>query len=54
MAETVRHPAVAGRFYPSDPNILFHDVRSYLSPQAAATPALGCVVPPFARSATKA
>jgi AmmeMemoRadiSam system protein B len=45
MHATVRPPAVAGRFYPSDPNILFYDVRSYLSPQAATTPALGCVVP---------
>jgi len=41
----VRHPAVAGRFYPSDPNILFHDVRFYLSPEAATSPALGCVAP---------
>jgi MEMO1 family protein len=45
MAATIRHPAVAGRFYPSDPNILFHDVRSYLSPQAATSPALGCMAP---------
>jgi len=41
----VRHPAVAGRFYPRDPNILFHDVRSYLSPQTATSPGLGCVAP---------
>jgi hypothetical protein len=45
MAATIRHPAVAGRFYPSDPNVLLHDVRYYLSPQAATSPAFGCVAP---------
>jgi MEMO1 family protein len=45
MAAIIRHPAVAGRFYPNDPNILFHDVQSYLAPQTASAPALGCVTP---------
>jgi AmmeMemoRadiSam system protein B len=45
MAAIIRHPAVAGRFYPSDPNILFYDVQSYFSPQTAPAPALGCVAP---------
>ncbi len=45
MGATIRHPAVAGRFYPGDSNILFHDVRSYLSTPAVAGPALGCVAP---------
>jgi AmmeMemoRadiSam system protein B len=45
MAASVRHPAVAGRFYPRDSVALLKDVQSYLSPQAAAAPALGCVVP---------
>jgi len=45
MHATVRHPAVAGRFYPGDPNILFYDVQSYLSPQTVPAPALGCVAP---------
>lgn len=45
MAESLRHPAVAGRFYPRDRNILLEEVRSYLSPAAAAGPALGCVAP---------
>jgi AmmeMemoRadiSam system protein B len=45
MAEIIRHPSVAGRFYPSDPKILLNDVRSYLSPQTASAPALGCVTP---------
>jgi AmmeMemoRadiSam system protein B len=45
MHSTVRHPAVAGRFYPSDPNVLLHDVQSYLPSQAIPVPALGCVAP---------
>jgi AmmeMemoRadiSam system protein B len=45
MHATVRHPAVAGRFYPSDRNGLLKDVQSYLSTTTAATPALGCVAP---------
>ena len=45
MHSTVRHPAVAGRFYPRDRDTLLEEVRSYLSPQAATAPALGCVVP---------
>ena len=44
MAEAVRHPAVAGRFYPADPTILRRDVLSYLK-NGAKTRALGCVVP---------
>ncbi len=45
MHATLRHPAVAGRFYPRDPKALLHDVQSYLSPQQPTIPALGCVVP---------
>ena len=45
MASTTRYPAVAGRFYPGDRHTLLNDVRSYLSPPAATTPALGCVAP---------
>lgn len=47
MAATlVRHPAVAGRFYPRDPEALRKEVRSFLD-QAPAKPvrALGCIVP---------
>jgi AmmeMemoRadiSam system protein B len=40
-----RHPAVAGRFYPKDPNILRADVGSYLSSDEARIDALGCMVP---------
>ena len=44
---TVRHPAVAGRFYPRDEKSLREDVRTYLSPTAEAKPirAVGCIVP---------
>jgi hypothetical protein len=45
MAAIVRHSAVAGRFYPKDRDTLLKDVQSYLLPQAAAIPALGCVAP---------
>jgi MEMO1 family protein len=41
----VRHPAVAGQFYPRNPKALLGDVESYLSPSAEAVSALGCVVP---------
>lgn len=41
----VRHPAVAGQFYPRNPKTLLDDVESYLSPPAEAVRALGCVVP---------
>jgi len=43
--ETLRHPAVAGRFYPGDHDTLLEDVQSYLSPAGCAAPALGCVAP---------
>jgi MEMO1 family protein len=48
MAATpVRHPAVAGRFYPRDAEALRQEVRSYLSHASQHTPvrALGCIVP---------
>jgi MEMO1 family protein len=44
---TVRHPAVAGRFYPGDPEVLREDVRAYLARSAAQKPilAVGCIAP---------
>jgi len=42
---TIRHPAVAGRFYPRDPGTLRRDLESYLSPKTATISAFGCVVP---------
>ena len=41
----VRHPAVAGQFYPKDPNRLVAAVQSYLQVEAQPEPAFGCVVP---------
>lgn len=45
MASTVRPAAVAGRFYPGDPQVLLGDVQSFLSPREKNSPALGCVIP---------
>ena len=51
MNTIVRHPAVAGRFYPAVANILSRDLNFYLSsnkqdnPARKNIPALGCVVP---------
>ena len=45
MASSIRHPAVAGRFYPRDPDDLRAEVQSYLSPPRETVSALGCVVP---------
>ncbi len=46
-ATAVRHPAVAGRFYPRDEKSLRDEVRTYLSqiPRQKPLPALGCIVP---------
>ncbi len=46
-ATPVRHPAVAGRFYPRDPKDLREEVLSCLSPTPRPTPvrALGCIAP---------
>jgi len=41
----VRRPAVAGRFYPAQPDVLLHDLRSYLAPAEGKVRAYGCVVP---------
>jgi len=45
MRVTIRHPAVAGRFYPGDPIVLRRDLENYLSPETTAISAFGCVVP---------
>jgi AmmeMemoRadiSam system protein B len=48
MAATIlRRPAVAGRFYPGNPDDLRADVRSYLSQSPALPPirAIGCIAP---------
>jgi len=43
--DTLRHPAVAGRFYSRNRETLLDDLHSYLVPQQAAAPALGCIAP---------
>ena len=45
-ATPVRHPAVAGRFYPGDAEVLREEVRTYLSQPSPHKPirALGCIV----------
>lgn len=45
MSDYVRHPAVAGRFYPGDAATLSRDVKSYISETQPKISALGCVVP---------
>jgi AmmeMemoRadiSam system protein B len=44
---TIRHPAVAGRFYPRDPETLSDEVHTYLSQTPGQKPvhALGCISP---------
>ncbi len=45
MGSAVRHPAVAGRFYPGDAKVLRRDVQSYVAAGGEKVSALGCVVP---------
>src|ERR1700731_442646 len=47
MAATVRPAAVAGRFYPGNPDVLREEVRSYISqtPGAELAKARACVAP---------
>jgi MEMO1 family protein len=47
MSTAVRQPAVAGRFYPRNPEGLRQEVESYLSPKESRNriSALGCVIP---------
>jgi MEMO1 family protein len=45
MASTIRHAAVAGRFYPRDPQGLRAEVQFYSLPQERTASAIGCVVP---------
>lgn len=45
MPATVRQPAVAGRFYPGDPDTLRRDIHQYVSITGDKIHAIGCVVP---------
>lgn len=42
---TVRHPAVAGQFYPRHPSQLQAEIELYTSAEEKVIPAIGCVVP---------
>jgi AmmeMemoRadiSam system protein B len=41
----IRSPAVAGRFYPSDPESLTKQIAGFVSPAGDKVRALGCIVP---------
>ena len=45
MLSSVRHPAVAGRFYPGKPEALRQELRSYIVPSETKLRAVGCVSP---------
>ena len=45
MSTPIRIPAVAGTFYPGDPEQLRSEVRAFLAVEADPVPVLGCVVP---------
>jgi AmmeMemoRadiSam system protein B len=45
MATQVRRPAVAGRFYPGDPETLRRDIHQYTSVTGNKIHAIGCVAP---------
>src|SRR5579862_6312172 len=46
MATTsIRHPAVAGQFYPRSPSALAAEIESYLVVDAHPLPAFGCIAP---------
>jgi len=45
MPGIIRHPAVAGRFYPSEPDELIECLDSFLHPVEPAIAAIGCLVP---------
>ncbi|MGA9353143.1 MAG: AmmeMemoRadiSam system protein B [Terriglobales bacterium] len=45
MTSALRAPAVAGRFYPENPDRLLRDIRDYTSPPQSRISAIGCVAP---------
>jgi MEMO1 family protein len=45
MTAIIRHPAVAGRFYPGDPRDLRTAIAAYCSVDITPLPGIGCVVP---------
>ena len=45
MSANIRPPAVAGRFYPGEPDVLRAEIDSYLYTPTRRGPVYGCVVP---------
>ena len=45
MSAPVRHPAVAGQFYPFNPNELRREIEAFVRPGQEKIRAFGCVVP---------
>ncbi|MGO9124607.1 MAG: AmmeMemoRadiSam system protein B [Terriglobales bacterium] len=45
MTLALRHPAVAGRFYPLERETLISELEAFLPPGGVPKPALGCVTP---------
>jgi MEMO1 family protein len=45
MHAVTRPPAVAGRFYPKEPELLRAELASYLAGNGETSPALGCIAP---------
>lgn len=45
VTTTIRHPAVAGQFYPRNATSLLAEIKSFVGPETNVIPALGCVVP---------
>jgi hypothetical protein len=45
MAAIIRQPAVAGRFYPNEPDVLRAEVVSYICTPTEHVSALGCILP---------
>lgn len=45
MNPPIRHPAVAGRFYPQDRETLLAELEAFLPARGVSKPAVGCVAP---------
>ena len=45
MPGAIRQPAVAGRFYPAEPEVLAAEVRSFFTDHQRPEQAIGCIVP---------
>jgi AmmeMemoRadiSam system protein B len=45
MSTPLRHPAVAGQFYPDRPEKLLHEIQQYTGASAEKIRCIGCVVP---------